>query len=210
MIRLAIVEDDPRQLHTLARLFSAQADMVVSASHASAEAALSAGDWSAVDLVLVDLDLPGLSGAQLVTTLANDHPGLICLVHTIHDDRENLFQALRAGACGYALKGTSAADLLKAVRDASQGESPISPAIARHLVQELCSRSTTGEDVLSVREIALLRLAADGYLYKEIADRLYISTHTVHTHIKKIYAKLQAASRSEAVLKARKLGYLGS
>ena len=208
MIRIAIVDDDPRQLHLLVRLFSTQADMAVSASHASAEAALSEGDWSAVDLLLVDLDLPGISGPQLVTALSDAHPGLICLAHTIHDDRESLFEALRAGACGYALKGTSGADLLKAVRDAIRGESPISPAIARYLVQELCSKPAVSDDALSAREVALLRLAADGLLYKEIAGRLSISTHTVHTHIKKIYIKLQAAGRAEAVLKARKLGYL--
>ena len=175
MIRIAIVEDDPRQLHLLVRLFSTQSDMAVSASHASAEASLSEGDWSAVDLLLVDLDLPGISGAQLVTTLSDAHPSLICLAHTIH---------------------------------ASRGESPISPAIARYLVHELCSKPAVIDDTLSAREVALLRLAADGLLYKEIAARLSISNHTVHTHIKNIYSKLQAAGRAEAVLKARKLGYL--
>ena len=208
MIRIAIVEDDPRQLHTLEQLFSAQPDMAVAASHASAEAALSQGNWSAVDLLLADLDLPGLSGPQLITRLAACHPTLICLAHTIHDDRASLFEALRAGACGYALKGTSSADLLQAVRDASKGESPISPAIARYLVQELCSRPAEDGESLSTREVDLLRLAAEGRIYKEIADRLHISQHTVHSHIKKIYSKLQAATRAEALRKARKLGYL--
>lgn len=208
MIRIAIVEDDPRQLSTLTRLFSTQADIALAGSHASAEAALSEGDWSAVDLLLVDLNLPGMSGVELIAALAARHPALICLAHTIHDDRTSLFEALRAGACGYALKGSSGADLLKAVRDAHQGESPISPAIARYLVRELCSQPAGDGESLSAREVALLRLAAEGHIYKEIAGRLHISPHTVHTHIKKIYAKLQAASRAEALRKARKLGYL--
>ena len=208
MIRVAIVEDDPRQLETLLRLFSAQSDMSVAGSHATAEAALSEGDWSAIDLVVVDLDLPGMSGAQLIAKLSASHPSLLCLAHTIHDDRASLFEALRSGACGYALKGTSAGDLLKAVRDASKGESPISPAIARYLIQELCSAPASGEEALSAREIDLLRLAAEGLIYKEIGARLGISSHTVHTHIKKIYTKLHAACRAEAVRKARRLGYL--
>ncbi len=208
MIRVAIVEDDLRQLETLLRLFSAPSDMSVAGSYTSAEAALSEGDWSAVDLLVVDLDLPGMSGAQLIATLSASHPSLLCLAHTIHDDRASLFEALRSGACGYALKGTSGADLLKAVRDSSRGESPISPAIARYLIQELCSTPASGEKALSAREISLLRLAAEGLIYKEIGDRLGISAHTVHAHIKKIYTKLQAASRADAVLKARRLGYL--
>lgn len=207
MIRIAIVEDDPRQLKTLLRLFSAQSDMSVAGSHATAEAALSEGDWSMVDLLVVDLELPGMSGAQLIAKLSASHPSLLCLAHTIHDDRASLFEALRSGACGYALKGSSGADLLKAVRDASRGESPISPAIARYLIQELCATPAAG-GTLSAREISLLRLAAEGLIYKEIGDRLGISAHTVHVHIKKIYSKLQATCRAEAVVKARRLGYL--
>jgi DNA-binding NarL/FixJ family response regulator len=208
MSRIAIVEDDPRQLKTLRSLFSTQSDMSVVGSYTSAEAALSEGDWSAVDLLVVDLDLPGISGVQLIATLSTSHASLLCLAHTIHDDRASLFEALRSGACGYALKGTSGTDLLKAVRDASRGESPISPAIARYLIQELCATPAFPEELLSTREISLLRLAAEGLIYKEIGDRLGISSHTVHAHIKKIYTKLQAASRADAVLKARRLGYI--
>ena len=136
---------------------------------------------------------------------------MIPLVHTVHDDRQTLFAALRAGAFGYVTKGCMATDLLAAVTCSVSGMSPISPAIARYLIEEFHpaeKRDSAGDRSLTARETQLLQLLAQGFLYKEIASKLGISTHTVHGHVKKIYGKLHAVNRSEALRKAASLGYL--
>lgn len=210
MIRLALVEDDARLLDALVRIFSPQPDFAVE-YFSSAEDALLQVDWANIDVLLTDLDLPGDSGIELIAAVAKRNPAVIPLVHTLHDDRQTLFAALRAGALGYVTKGCMATDLLAAVAGSVRGISPISPAIARYLIEEFhpAERRDLGEDrSLTAREEQLLELLAQGFIYKEIATKLGISTHTVHGHVKKIYRKLHAVNRSEAVRKAAALGYL--
>lgn len=210
MIRLALVEDDSRLLDTLVRIFSPQPDFDV-VYFSSAEDALLQVDWANIDVLLTDLDLPGDSGIQLIAAVAKRNPALIPLVHTVHDDRQTLFAALRAGALGYVTKGCMATDLLAAVAGSVRGISPISPAIARYLIEEFhpAERRDLGEDrSLTAREEQMLELLAQGFIYKEIATKLGISTHTVHGHVKKIYRKLHAVNRSEAMRNAAALGYL--
>jgi len=210
MIRLALVEDDSRLLDTLVRIFSPQPDFAV-VYFSSAEDALLQADWANIDVLLTDLDLPGDSGIQLIAAVAKRNPAVIPLVHTVHDDRQTLFAALRAGALGYVTKGCMATDLLAAVAGSVRGISPISPAIARYLIEEFhpAERRDLGEDrSLTAREEQMLELLAQGFIYKEIATKLGVSTHTVHGHVKKIYRKLHAVNRSEAMRKAAALGYL--
>jgi DNA-binding NarL/FixJ family response regulator len=210
MIRLALVEDDGRLLDTLVRIFSPQPDFAVE-YFSSAEDALLQADWANIDVLLTDLDLPGDSGIQLIAAVAKRNPAVIPLVHTVHDDRQTLFAALRAGAFGYVTKGCMATDLLAAVAGSVRGISPISPAIARYLIEEFHpveKRDLGGDRSLTTREEQLLELLAQGFIYKEIATKLGISAHTVHGHVKKIYGKLHAVNRSEAVRKAAALGYL--
>lgn len=210
MIRLALVEDDRRLLDTLVSIFSTQPDFAV-VSFSCAEDALQKVDWAKIDVLLTDLDLPGDSGIQLIAAVANRNPAVIPLVHTVHDDRQTLFAALRAGAFGYVTKGCMATDLLAAVSGCVRGMSPISPAIARYLIEEFhpAEKPDLGADrSLTARETQLLQLLAQGFIYKEIAAKLGISPHTVHGHVKKIYGKLHAVNRSEAMRKAAALGYL--
>jgi two-component system NarL family response regulator len=210
MIRLILVEDDGRLLETLARIFSPLPEFAVE-YFSSAEDALLQADWANVDVLLTDLDLPGDSGIQLIAAVGKRNPAVIPLVHTVHDDRQTLFAALRAGAFGYVTKGCIATDLVAAVTGSVRGISPISPAIARYLIEEFhpAERRDLGEDrSLTIRETQLLELLAQGFIYKEIATKLDISTHTVHGHVKKIYGKLHAVNRSEALRKAASLGYL--
>lgn len=210
MIRLALVEDDRRLLDTLVSIFSPRPEFAV-VSFSCAEDALLKADWANIDVLLTDLDLPGDSGIQLIAAVADRNPAVIPLVHTVHDDRQTLFAALRAGALGYVTKGCMATDLLAAVTGSVSGISPISPAIARYLIEEFHpaeKRDLGGDRLLTARETQLLKLLAEGFIYKEIASKLGISTHTVHGHVKKIYGKLHAVNRSEALRMAVALGYL--
>ena len=208
-IRLVIVEDDLGLLDSLTRIMTMQPDISVAGSYASTEEAMEQTDWQAVDVMLVDLSLPGVSGVDLIAAATFQNPRLHPLVHTVHDDRESLFAAMRAGAAGYVIKGMPALETLEAVRAVSGGRPTLSPSVARFLIDEFRSRNATKpEEALSSREVELLTLSAQGLIYKEIGERLSISSGTVHSHIKRIYRKLQVVSREQALSRARALGYL--
>ncbi len=210
-IRLVIVEDDEGLLDSLSRILAMQPDIAVVGSYVSTEEAMETTNWLAVDVMLVDLGLPGVSGVDLIATATFKNPRLHTLVHTIHDDRDSLFAALRAGAVGYLIKGMPVPETLEAVRAVAIGTPSLSPSVARFLIDEFRSRSTAPpEETLSVREVELLHLSAQGLIYKEIGKRLSISAGTVHSHIKRIYRKLQVGSREQALRRAQALGYLGT
>lgn len=208
-IRLVIVEDEEHLLASLTQIMASQPDITVVGAYVSTEEAMEQTDWSAVDVLLADLGLPGVSGVDLIAAATIQNPQLQTLVHTIHDDRESLFAALRAGAIGYVIKGLPALETIEAVRAVSKGASSLSPSIAHFLIQEFRSKNATNPDeALTPREVELLNLSAQGLIYKEIGERLAISAGTVHSHIKRIYRKLQASSREQALRRAQALGYL--
>lgn len=209
MIRILIVEDDAALAENVGRILAKVPDFKMIDTFSSAEAALESAAWADADVLLCDLGLPGMQGAELIREIRARHPGLICLAYSLFSDDKSVFQALRAGAQGYLIKGCSGTELVSSLRSVMDGESPMSPAIARKLLENFMKapvEETT--NALTTREITIIRQLADGYIYKEVADRLGISTHTVHSHIKKIYGKLQAVSRADAVKKAGDLGYL--
>ena len=209
VIRLVIVEDDEHLLASLTQIMDSQASIRVVGAYACTEEAMEQTDWSAVDVLLADLGLPGVSGVDLIAAATLQNPQLHALVHTIHDDRESLFAALRAGAIGYVIKGLPALETIEAVRAVSQGASSLSPSIAHFLIEQFRRNSTaSAEETLTAREVELLNLSAQGLMYKEIGERLSISGGTVHSHIKRIYRKLQASSREQALRRAQALGYL--
>lgn len=208
-IRLVIVEDDSHLLFSLSQIMASQADIHVVGAYASTEEAMEQMDWKEADVLLADLGLPGVSGVDLIAAATFQNPQLHALVHTIHDNRESLFAALRAGAIGYVIKGLPALETIDAVRAVSQGSSSLSPSIAHFLIQEFRSNQTvSAEEALTPREIELLNLSAQGLMYKQIGERLTISAGTVHSHIKRIYRKLQASNREQALRRAQALGYL--
>ncbi|MFZ9855416.1 MAG: LuxR C-terminal-related transcriptional regulator [Limisphaerales bacterium] len=210
MIRLFVLEDDPRLVAHLEPSIRRAADFEWVGHSASVSEALRTVDFSRVDLVLADLDLGAESGIGLIAAVAVLEPRVVSVVHTIHDDRESLFAALRGGARGYLVKGQGIGELLEGLRAASRGESPLSPAVARFLIDQFQGAGSpmVVSDRLSSRELEILRRVADGMLYKEVGDRLGISPHTVHNHVKNIYAKLHADNREEAIRSAVRLGYL--
>jgi DNA-binding NarL/FixJ family response regulator len=209
MKRIIIVEDDATLAANVEKILTKSGVYEVLGNYPSAEAALKADKWGEADVFLSDLGLPGMQGAELIRIVREKFPGLVCQVYSLYSDEKSVFEALRAGGQGYLLKGSTSDELLAALRSLLRGESPMSPSIAQKLLENFLKVSAEEEyDSLSVREVAIVRQLADGFVYKEVADQLGVSIHTVHSHIKRIYVKLQATSKGEAIRKAKGLGYL--
>ena len=202
-ITVSIVEDNHQLRGTLARVVS-RADGFQCLSHyASAEEALKALPEVRPNVVLMDINLPGMNGVECVRQLKQILPNTQIVMLTAYEDTENIFNSLAAGASGYLLKRTSSAELLAALREVSQGGSPMTAHIARKVVQSFqkTGPSPQATENLSQREQEVLDCLAQGFLYKEIAEKLGISYETVHTYIRRIYEKLQVRTRTEAVAK---------
>lgn len=202
-IAVAIVEDDPEVRSSLARLIDSSPGFRCVSRHESAEAALQELPKINPEVVLMDINLPGLSGVECARRLKPLLPKTQIIMLTVYQNTENIFNALAAGATGYLLKQTPPAELLAAIRDVHGGGSPMSSHIARKIVQSFQRPAPVAReaDNLSPREAQVLELLAKGFLYKEIADTMQVSYATVHTHIRHIYEKLHVRSRTEAVAK---------
>ena len=172
--------------------------------HGSAESALAALPSAKPEVVLMDINLPGLNGIECVRQLKPLLPVTQFLMLTVYEDADHIFNALMVGATGYLLKQTPRNELLAALKQVHEGGSPMTSNIARKVVQSFQRQSPAGDtdDVeLSPREAEVLELLARGYLYKEIAEALAISLPTVNTYIRRIYEKLHVRSRAQAVAK---------
>jgi two-component system NarL family response regulator len=208
-LSICIIEDNTELLANLAPLIEMQDGMALAGAFGSAEEALEQIDWSNVDILLADIDLPGMTGVELIRAACNLNPALLPLAYTVYEDRHTVFGALEAGAYGYVLKEQSFDELVDAIRQLAAGGAPMSAAVARKVIGSFRNRSTIEQcEPLSMREKDLLALVAEGMSYKEIAAHLTISSHTVHAHIRNIYAKLHASNRAEALSIAGRLGYL--
>ncbi len=207
-MRLVIVEDDPILLESLKLLLSGESNITVVGAYGSAEDALRSLKKAAPEVMLADLGLPGMSGIELIKRAKEDMPQLEIMAHTVFEDRENVFSAIKAGASGYILKGSSPREIVEAIHEVNKGGAPMSPKIARKVIHEFQDETVEEQYVLSQREKNIVKCIEQGLTYKEISLRLGISSHTVHTHIKNIYEKLQAKDRGEALIKARKTGII--
>jgi DNA-binding NarL/FixJ family response regulator len=202
-ISVSIVEDDARVRGSLARLIDGTPGFRCVSNHSSAEDALREIPKFKPDVVLMDINLPGLNGVECARQLKPQLPATQIIMLTVYRNTEHIFNALAAGATGYMLKQTPPAELLAAIREVHAGGSPMSGHIARKLVQSFQQPvpDTSESQSLSPREAEVLNLLAKGFLYKEIADSMKVSYATVHTHIRHIYEKLHVRSRTEAVAK---------
>jgi DNA-binding NarL/FixJ family response regulator len=201
-INVSIVEDDSGLREGLVRLLKQTREFCCVAQYADAETALKEILQLRPDVVLMDINLPGMSGVECVQRLHTIAPALRIVMLTVYENPEQIFKALTAGAIGYLLKQRPSADLLDAIRDAHQGGSPMSSQIARKVVQFFQTGSQTDVGAqLSAREAEVLKLLSKGHLIKEIADQLGINFVTVRTYIRRIYEKLHVHSRSQAVAK---------
>jgi DNA-binding NarL/FixJ family response regulator len=199
---VALVEDDARTRNLIADLLR-QAGFACGPICADAEAAPKILIEAQPDIVLMDIDLPGASGIDCVRRLKPALARTRFVMLTAFDDPESIFEALAAGAIGYILKRSAAADLVAALRDVVAGGSPMTSSVARKVVMSF-QRPPQGAqeiDLLSLRENQVLRLLAQGKMYKEIADELGITSNTVSCYIRRIYEKLHVRSRMEAVAK---------
>jgi DNA-binding NarL/FixJ family response regulator len=203
---VALVEDDAALRETLADILSASPTWQLVASYPAAEPALEAMKDGCPEVVLMDIQLPGMSGIECVAKLKERHPAAQVLMVTVYDNNDRIFDALAAGASGYLLKRDAPAKLLESLDDLLAGGSPMSSAIARKVVQKFQTAppSKNEDHNLTPREKQILEELVKGSLYKEIAWELGIGVETVRTHLHNIYAKLHVRTRTEAVVK-----YLG-
>ena len=202
-ITVSIVEDNEQLRATLARVINRAEGFRCLSQYPDAEAAVEALPRDHPDVVLMDINLPGMNGVECVRRLKQLAPDSLVIMLTVYEDTENIFNALAAGASGYLLKRTPRAEVLDAIREVHRGGSPMTTHIARKVVQSFQQTgvSTQQTESLSPREQEVLDCLSKGFLYKEIADKLGIGYETVHTYIRRIYEKLQVRTRTEAVAK---------
>lgn len=200
---VVVVEDDAGLRAQLLRVLKSARDIECLYAVSSGEEALQTIPGQPPDVVLMDIQLPGMSGIECVAALKKRLPALEFIMLTVYEDAERIFSALKAGASGYLIKSGPPEKLFEAIRDVHSGGAQFSAHIARKVVQhfqgtEKVSRET---EKLSPREVEVIELLASGYIYKEIADQLGIGTETVRTYVKNICVKLQVKNRTEAVAK---------
>ena len=202
-ITVSIVEDQEPLRNTLARVINRAEGFKCVSHYGSAEAALEALPNDKPEVVLMDINLPGMNGVECARRLKQAVPQMQIVMLTVYEDTENIFNALAAGASGYLLKRTTSAELLESLREVHRGGSPMTAHIARKVVQSFQRSAASNEatEELSPREREVLDCLSQGFLYKEIAEKLGISYETVHTYIRRIYEKLQVRTRTEAVAK---------
>lgn len=200
---MAIIEDDARTRQLVSELLDQAPGIACVAQFSSAEAALETLPGLRPDIVISDINLPGISGIACVRHLKPKIQNTHFIMLTVYDDADVIFEALSAGAVGFLLKRAISAELEHAVRDVLAGGSPMSSSVARKVVRSFQTPRTVAPEIeqLSERERQVLDLLAKGQFYKEIADNLAIAQNTVHSYIRRIYEKLHVRSRMEAVAK---------
>lgn len=204
LIKVAIIEDQRDVREGLAVLINGSAGFRCVASFRTMEAALRSLEDSLPDVVLTDIGLPGMNGVEGIKVLKARHPDLPILALTVYDDDEDVFDALCAGASGYLLKNTPPARLLESLNEVAQGGAPMSPEVARRVINLFREFRPPAHAAyhLTEQETELLKLIVNGHIYKTAAAKLGISISTVSFHLQNIYNKLQVHSKSEAVAKA--------
>ena len=202
-IKTLIVEDDRAVREGLSMLIDGSAGFSCLAACPTAEEALEIIPRLMPDVVLMDINLPGMNGIECVICIKNAWPQVQVMMLTVFDNPDGIFKSLAAGATGYMLKKTPPAKLLEAISELVAGGSPMSGEIARKVVQTFArpAMMPLPDSLLTSREEEILSFLSKGFLYKEIAAELFISIETVRTHIRKIYQKLQVRTRTEALLK---------
>ena len=201
-IEVAIIEDENELRNNIAQHINGAAGIRCSHTYADAESALLEIPNVPVDVVLMDIHLPGIDGIQCIERLKPHCPKVQFMICTSFEDSELVFKALKAGATGYMAKTTEPAKLLDAIIDLYNGGSPMSSHIARKVVSSFNNIEGNNElQKLSPREKEILTLLAKGLRYKEIASQIFLSTETIRTHVRDIYDKLQVNSRTEALNK---------
>jgi DNA-binding NarL/FixJ family response regulator len=202
-LKVCVVDDDPRFRKNLAGLLARTEGFACVGSFQNGEEALLRIKDATAEVVMMDINLPGMSGVECARRLKAAHPELQIIMLTVYGDDEVIFEALEAGAAGYLLKRSSPRAILEAIADVSQGGAPMSSFIARRVVQSFHDRGRAKESLphLTPREEEILDYVAKGYINKEIADALGVALETIRAHLRSIYDKLHVRSRTEAAMK---------
>ena len=202
-ITVAIVEDDSRVRQSLAVLIDGSPGFSCAGTYEDAETALEKIPLAPPSVVLMDINLPNISGVECVQRLKFRCPDLNVIMLTVHEDEDVIFKALQAGANGYLLKRTPSSEILDAIAEVHKGGAPMTSSIARKVIQSFHpGRGNLPEGTgLTNREAEILQALAKGFMYKEIAAQLSVSFETIHSHVRSIYKKLQVRSRTQAVAK---------
>ena len=202
-ITVSIVEDNADLRTTLARVLGRAEGFRCLSHYGTAEEAVVGLPKDNPEVVLMDINLPGMNGVECVRQLKQLAPQINIVMLTVYEDTENIFSALKAGANGYLLKRTKKPELLEALREVHRGGSPMTTHIARLVTASFRTSGPSAQPTenLSQREQEVLDLLSQGFLYKEIAEKMGIGYETVHTYIRRIYEKLQVRTRTEAVAK---------
>jgi DNA-binding NarL/FixJ family response regulator len=202
-IGVAIVEDSTGIRESLAAFLNRAPGYRCVGAYPDAASALARLKHEPAQVVLMDINLPGASGIEATRALKEVHPDARIVMLTVYEESKALFESLKAGACGYLLKRTPPEKILEAIRDAHSGGVPLNPQMAAKVANYFRKIDETKDELnsLTPRERQTLELLAEGYLYKEIADKLGVSPGTVHQFSKQIYEKLHVHSRTEAVVK---------
>ncbi len=202
LIRVIIVEDNPYIREGWMTILDSDKKIVVKSSFRSCEDALESEDIAWTDIILLDIQLPGLMGSEGVEKFLEINPKLGIIMITVLEDSEHIFKSLQNGAIGYLIKKVSPDELVQAVKDAFEGGSPMSPAIARKVIASMQLKPKMQKEYsLTDREKEVLSLLGEGNSYASIADEIHLSVDGVGYHIRNIYRKLQVNSKAEAVAK---------
>lgn len=202
MILVAIVEDIKEIREGLQMLINGSNGFACNTTFNSAEEAVKELPNICPDVVLMDINLPGINGIEAVKKLKNKCSSTQFIMSTVYEDDDNIFESLKAGASGYLLKKTAPAKILDAIAEVHNGGSPMSSQIARKVIDSFQNKNTIDTTAeLTPREKEILKALAKGLRYKEIADEINISIETVRSHVRHIYEKLQVQSRTEALNK---------
>lgn len=201
MISVMVAEDEPEIRNSLAQLLYQQDDIIFLAAYANAEEAAGEIVKAQPDIVIMDINMPGMSGIDCIRKIKDDCPGTQFMIFTIYENDEKVFDALAAGASGYLLKKTAPEKIIEAIKELNNGGSPMSSQVARKVIGYFKETKQKSHADLTNKENEVLLLLSKGYLYKEIAAQLSIAVGTVTQHIHRIYEKLHVANRTEALNK---------
>jgi DNA-binding NarL/FixJ family response regulator len=212
-LRIWIVEDNAVYRDVLARVIRKTGDITCPFQFDCVEEALDAlKTEKCPDVILLDVDLPGMDGITAISHFKAAAPSCCIVILTVFEDHTKVYRAICAGASGYLVKTSSATQLVEAIRAAAEGGSPLSPVVARAVLGrfvELSDKPVKDEESLSVRECEVLEWMTKGLTQKEISMKLQISEHTVNNHLRNIYAKLHVNTRGAAVAKAIRRNLVG-
>jgi DNA-binding NarL/FixJ family response regulator len=207
-MKIIFVDDDPVQLDMFRLVMRGAENLEVAGMYSDPRLAYSELETVMPDLMITDINMPNMGGIELIKKSKARLPELEIIALTAHDDMPTVFEALKAGATGYLLKNISGADVLRAITELDSGGVPITPKVARGIIANMQIGNPDSAPALSGKERDILRQIGLGLSYKEIANKMCVTTHAVHFHVKSIYKKLQVSCREEALITAKREGLI--